>query len=133
MVEELDAEQIGGGLQGGGELQVGLAGRGVAAGMVVGDDDCIRIDLECRAEDFAQLNCRSAGEVSERDKNRLADLAALRINRQDEETFLRPCKRNRRVEQRIGIIWRFNAHGSTAGFNGVHSLQTVAVGLWLPK
>ena len=84
MVDELDAEQIGGGLQGGGELQVGLARRWVAAGMVVGDDDCIRIDLECFAEDFAQLNCRRAGEVSERDKNRLADRAALRINRQDE-------------------------------------------------
>ena len=86
MVKELDAQQARGGLQGGGELHIRLARRWVATGMIVGDDDCIRIDLECRAEDFAQLNCRSAGEVSERDKNRLADRAALRINRQDEET-----------------------------------------------
>ena len=81
VVEELEAKQAGDGLQGGGDLQVGLAGRGVAGGMIVGDDDCIRIDLERLAEDFVRLNCRRAMEVSERDKNRLADRAAFRINR----------------------------------------------------
>ena len=127
MIEELDAQQARGGLQDGSELNIRLARGWVAAGMVVGDDDCIRIDLECLAEDFAQLNCRRAGEVSERDKHGLADRAALRINRQDEETFPRSCKRNCRAEQRIGVIWRLDAHGSTVSFNRFHSLQTVAV------
>ena len=74
MVEELDTEQAGGGLDGGGELQVGLAGCRVAGRMIVGDNDCIRVDLERLAENFAQLNCRRARDVSERDEYRLLQI-----------------------------------------------------------
>ena len=81
MVEELDAEQIGGGLQGGGELQIGLAGRGIAGGMVVGDDDCIRIDLERLAKHLSELYRSCSANVSERDKNWLADQAAFLVDR----------------------------------------------------
>ena len=53
MVEELDTKQLRGRLQGGGELQIGLARRGIAAGMIVGDDDCVGVALERFAEHLA--------------------------------------------------------------------------------
>ena len=46
MVEELDAQQARGGLHDGNELLVRLARRRIAVGMIMGDDDCIGLDLE---------------------------------------------------------------------------------------
>ena len=125
MVEELDTKHLRGRLQGRGELHICLARCRIADRMIVGNNDCISLDLERLAEYFAQLNRRCAANVPKGDENRLADWATILVDWQNKEPFIIFCNADCRAEKRIGVIWRLNAHGSIAIFNRFQSLQTV--------
>ena len=109
MVKEAYLRDLGEGGEPFGELEVCLAGLGVARRMVVRDHDGHRAPLE-RLLEYVAGEGRSGVRRAARDSQRLADGAVLVVQQECVEILLVVARREDGLEHFIGGIWIWLTH-----------------------